>query len=85
MPTATVQLRKLALKRDSSVPVGQPAPLHVDCPCGQAVPIVGDRNRCACGLTVEGFGWIVSTSTLDSIRLDNGYIGNSLKDLRCQR
>lgn len=53
-------LVKLALKRDPSVPVGQPATLHVDCPCGRELPIslAGQYNECHCGLVVDDSGWI---------------------------
>lgn len=53
-------LVKLALRRDNTVPVGQPAPLHVVCPCGQSIPIRADLNCCGCGRIVDAAGWLVS-------------------------
>lgn len=54
-----VTLTKRALIRDPRVPVGQPAPMHVNCGCGRPVPIVADDiNRCACGVAYDGLGWI---------------------------
>lgn len=50
---------KRALKRDDSIPVGQPAPLHVDCLCGRAVPISAAVNVCqGCGTVYDQGGWI---------------------------
>ena len=55
----TGQLVKLALKRDNSIPMGQPAPMHLDCPCGQQLPI-GNLQivACsACGARYDASGW----------------------------
>ncbi len=55
----SAKLVKLALKRDNSVPVGQPAPMHLDCPCGASVPIVGPLQACiGCGTVYDYAGWI---------------------------
>ncbi len=55
----SAKLVKLALKRDSNATVGQPAPMHLDCPCGVAVPIVGVLQACiGCGTVYYYDGWI---------------------------
>jgi len=51
---------KKALIRDSSVPVGQPAPMHVNCACGHSVAIEGPSNTCEnCFTTYSETGWII--------------------------
>ena len=52
---------KRALIRDPNVPIGQPAPLHVECECGAQVPIEldGPDARCECGIVYDCRGWIV--------------------------
>jgi hypothetical protein len=63
-------LTKLALKRDQSVPAGQPAPLYLDCPCGtridvQPAGLTGNGiNVCAgCGAAYDGLGWLIRKGT----------------------
>jgi len=53
---------KLALKRDPDVPAGQPASMHLDCPCGQQVPADDDVNQCACGATYDHRGYVITPS-----------------------
>jgi len=48
---------KLAVKRDPDAPVGQPAEMHVDCPCGNQVPIMSKDNYCDCGAVYDRAGW----------------------------
>ncbi len=56
---ASIKLVKLALKRDISVPIGQPAPLHLDCPCGVEVPVISDYQTCiGCGNTYDEAGYL---------------------------
>ena len=56
--TATATLRKLALKRDPNVPVGQPAPMHLDCPCGTQIAVNADVMACSgCGSEYNSMGW----------------------------
>jgi len=57
-----VAYTKLALKRDPDVPAGQPAPMHLDCPCGQQVPADDDVNECACGATYDHRGYVITPS-----------------------
>ena len=57
----SVTLRKLALKRDPTVPVGVASPLHLDCPCGTTVQIadVGEVFICrGCGAEYDRAGWL---------------------------
>jgi len=61
---ATGQLIKLALKRDNSITVGQPAPMRLDCPCGQTIPIVEapgvfEYVCIGCGHRYNYLGWLV--------------------------
>lgn len=57
--TATAQLVKLAVKRDPSVPMGQPAPCWLDCRCGHRVDLVPGHEvlTCACGNRYGRNGW----------------------------
>jgi len=54
--------QKLALKRDPDTPIGQPADMHVDCPCGQEVMILSDDNHCDCGAVFDNAGWVKRSS-----------------------
>lgn len=55
------KLVKLAIKRDPNVPIGQAAPLHLDCLCGTTLPI--DRSLfidCpTCGAQYDSSGWLL--------------------------
>ncbi len=53
---------KLALKRDPDVAPGQPAPVHLDCPCGQRVEIDENENPCVCGAVYDSAGWVIIPS-----------------------
>ena len=51
---------KKALIRDNRIPVGQSAPLHVNCDCSSAVDIQTSLNVCkTCGTIYNGTGWII--------------------------
>lgn len=64
----TVTCVKRALKRDPTVPAGIPSLLHVDCGCGQEVPIVAARNTCAgCGVAYDTSGWILSAAVTPDV------------------
>ena len=57
---ATARLVKLAVKRDMSVPVGQPAPCHLDCRCGTKIdmPWAHEVLTCnGCGNRYDRSGW----------------------------
>ncbi len=60
------RLEKVAVIRDPSVPVGQPGPLHLNCPCGANPPTVygGPDVECVCGVVYRCDGW----------RLDSEYM-----------
>ena len=58
--------QKLALKRDPDAPSGQPAEMHVDCPCGQEVIIISNDNACDGGAVYDGAGWTSETSAAAS-------------------
>jgi hypothetical protein len=60
--TKTMAYQKLALKRDPDAPAGQPAEMHVDCPCGQEVIIISNDNACDCGAVYDGAGWVKRSS-----------------------
>lgn len=55
-----LELRKLAWIRDN-VPPGQPAPGHLDCPCGTSVSVPeygkGLHTCTGCGQIYDGKGW----------------------------
>jgi hypothetical protein len=59
-----LQQMKVALIRESGFPIGHPAPLYLNCPCGQRLyknedlPIV-----CTCGAEYDSTGWIVKPSS----------------------
>jgi hypothetical protein len=55
---------KIAWRRDPSVPAGQPALGHFNCPCGNVIEDVEfggpDNHECKCGRVWDGRGWLVS-------------------------
>jgi len=52
---------KVALIRDDA-PIGQTAPMHLECLCGAEVPVHGSENTCEkCGRVYSGSGWILGT------------------------
>jgi hypothetical protein len=53
---------KLALIRDQTVPVGQPAPMHIDCRCGINLNVNSDANPCACGAIYDSRGYVIQAS-----------------------
>ncbi len=57
---------KFALRRDPSVPVGQPAPLRLHCPCGEILPVdpqAGAQVTCPrCQAVYTSAGWVVRPS-----------------------
>lgn len=58
--TQTAQLIKLALKRDSSIPAGQPAPMHLNCQCGSSLPVEDADIECGtCGNRYNSAGWLL--------------------------
>lgn len=53
---------KVAVRRDPSVPIGEPAPLYLVCPCGASVPLADidtDVVCAACGQTFTPDGWLL--------------------------
>lgn len=64
--SANMRCIKKALIRDDSYPVGTPAPLHVNCACGQPVPITKafrEHTCTTCGTVYDSGGWIVKPAT----------------------
>ena len=62
-----MQRIKAALIRAEGYPIGEPAPLHVNCACGTEVPIVSafQNATCAkCGTVYDSRGWIIKTETV---------------------
>jgi len=55
-------LTKLALIRDPTVPVGQPAPMHIKCRCGANLKVNSDETRCGCGAIYDGRGYVIQSS-----------------------
>lgn len=53
---------KRALIRDSTVPVGQPAPMHIECRCGNNTNVQSDLNRCICGAIYDARGHVIEAS-----------------------
>jgi hypothetical protein len=54
------KFRKKALIRDNSVPVGQLAPVHVECDCGEHVEICASVNQCiGCDTFYSSLGFII--------------------------
>lgn len=56
---------KKAQKRDASIPVGEPSPMHLDCDCGTRVDLIEPiYSRCpTCGITYDWRGWIVDAGS----------------------
>jgi hypothetical protein len=65
--------QKLALKRDPNAPAGQPADIHVDCLCGQEVPITSNENLCACGAIYDRTGWVKRSSLASHTEIAQRY------------
>ena len=59
MRNSSVSLRKVAVVRDDSYPVGTRAPLHLKCYCGARPLAVGDKIKCECGTVYDRDGWII--------------------------
>lgn len=54
-------ITKVALRRDPAAPIGQPAPLHVVCPCGATVPQTDAGMTCRqCGQRFDSRGWLLT-------------------------
>ena len=54
---------KVAWIRNRDIPPGQPAPGHINCPCGdppETVYKAGPDITCNCGVVYTWNGWIVS-------------------------
>lgn len=64
---------KLALIRDQSVPIGQPAPLHFECKCGNHVDVDGNRNACTCGAVYDAQGYVVIASAASNTEVSARY------------
>ena len=73
---------KLALKRDENTPTGQPAPMHLDCPCGGKVSFTGNENKCACGAVYDNAGWVIIPSSASRTEAAAPYasLGRSIPD-----
>lgn len=63
---------KAALIRAPGYPVGQPAPMHLNCECGEQCPVpsIGLKVRCRCGIEYDAGGWI--THRPDTTSLTGG-------------
>lgn len=68
--------QKLALKRDPDAPIGQPADMHVDCPCGQEVMVLSDNNQCDCGAVYDRNGWVKRSSVASRTETAPRYLGS---------
>lgn len=53
---------KCALIRDSTVPVGQPAAMHIECRCGNNINVRSNENRCGCGAIYDVRGYVLQAS-----------------------
>jgi hypothetical protein len=55
---------KRALKVEPGHPIGKPAPMYLDCECGQRLPMLTPFQEgvpvivCECGRVYDSFGWI---------------------------
>ena len=71
-------LVKVALIRDPNVPMGQPAPLHVVCPCGAKVPHTDAGMTCqTCGQSFDNRGWLQWSGHPDPTDPDNYWIDDA--------
>jgi len=64
---------KLALKRDPSVPVGQPAPMFLDCPCGERLTATDSINSCKCGAAYDARGYVITASAASKTEVSGRY------------
>jgi hypothetical protein len=71
MTTATFRKSKCALLRRPGYPIGTPAPLYLECPCGKEVDVPEDGEiRCStCSRRFDRAGWIqVPPTTAHAVR-----------------
>lgn len=66
-------LTKLALKRDPSVPVGQPATMFLDCPCGERLTANNSINPCLCGAKYDARGYVITASAASKTEISGRY------------
>lgn len=69
----TLRCTKRAVIRDAAVPIGQPAPLHINCGCGQKLTVNSDAFTgkapdelipCPCGITYDSRGYVQNPKPL---------------------
>jgi hypothetical protein len=65
---------KLALIRDQTVPIGQSAPMHIECKCTNHVNIESDRNNCTCGAVYDARGYVVVASAASNTEVADRYL-----------
>lgn len=59
----TTGLIKIALKREAGYPIGQPAPLYANCPCGTTISHLDYKTGFTCPNCRNQYsadGWIIS-------------------------
>ena len=64
---ATVRITKLAVRRDSSFPVGMPVPCYLECSCGTTIPTdptaAGTVSCPTCHTVYRANGWVHARPT----------------------
>lgn len=65
---------KLALIRDPAAPIGQPAPMHIECKCGNHVNVESDRNNCNCGAVYDARGYVVIATAASNTEVADRYL-----------
>jgi hypothetical protein len=55
-------ITKKALIRDPDVPIGQPAPMHIECGCGEKINVSSTENQCQCGAIYDRQGYVIEAS-----------------------
>jgi hypothetical protein len=64
---------KQALIRDSTVAIGQPAPMRINCCCGQTIDIDSDANSCPCGAVYDSRGYVIQASAASRTEVASQY------------
>lgn len=64
--TQSLTLMKRALKPEQGYPVGHPAPMYIDCGCGNHLPVKDGYNPCPCGFVYNGQGWVVNSGEVSN-------------------
>jgi hypothetical protein len=64
---------KKALIREAGHPVGVPAPMYLNCVCGNKLAMPGGPAKCACGFEYDEQGWITARPESKPVKTRAGW------------